>query len=161
MTPCIIASEALDPGRNPPKLTRTHSSPHRSVGPSALPGKCGGFSLLEVMVAAAILSVATVALFQLFSMGLRGTKKAEDYSRGLIIARSLLDEAYALKDPSDAYFSTDFEEGFTAERNVEKIQSDSESGSALYLITVSVTWQPSGNLTLKGKRFVLEEDEAE
>ena len=52
-----------------------------------------GFSLLEVMVALAILGIALVAIFQLFSVNLRSTQKAEDYTKAIFYARSMLDEA--------------------------------------------------------------------
>jgi Tfp pilus assembly protein PilV len=48
------------------------------------------------MVALAILGVAIVAVFQLFSLSLRSTRKAEDYTKALFYARSLPDESYSL-----------------------------------------------------------------
>jgi len=112
-----------------------------------------GFSLLEVMVAVAILGVAVVALFQVFSAGLRGTKKAEDYTKAIIIGRSLLDEAYAVKDPTGLEENLEFEGGFNASREVEEIP-DEEGRGTLYIISIKVTWGRKGRFLLKGRRFI-------
>jgi general secretion pathway protein I len=49
-----------------------------------------GFSLLEVLVAFAILSLTLGALLQVFATGLRNTSLAEDYSVATLHAQSVL-----------------------------------------------------------------------
>ncbi|RMG03461.1 MAG: prepilin-type N-terminal cleavage/methylation domain-containing protein [Nitrospirae bacterium] len=112
-----------------------------------------GFSLLEVMVAVAILGISVVALFQVFSAGLRGTKKVEDYTRALIIGRSLMDEAYTVPDPEELSGVEEFDGGFTTRREVTELPSDDING-ILYLIEVEVQWGRKGRLILRGKRFI-------
>jgi len=113
-----------------------------------------GFSLLEVMVALAILGIALVAIFQLFSLNLRSTQKAEDYSKAIFYARSMLDEGYIFVDPSDASDSKEFENKYEVTRNVS-LKSESENGDIkLYEITVAVVWPPSGNFRISGLRTV-------
>jgi len=51
-----------------------------------------GFSLLEVLVAFVILSLVATALFRLFSGSLANVGAAEDYSRAVILAESVLAE---------------------------------------------------------------------
>jgi len=51
-----------------------------------------GFTLLEVMVAVAILAVGMVSLFQLFSGSLRSAKVSGDYSKAVIGAQKKMDE---------------------------------------------------------------------
>ena len=51
-----------------------------------------GFSLLEVLVAFAILALVGTALFRLFSTGLGNASAADDYSRALLVAESVLAE---------------------------------------------------------------------
>jgi len=51
---------------------------------------CRGFSLLEVLVAFAILSLTLGVLLQVFATGLRNTANAEDYTRAVLQAESLL-----------------------------------------------------------------------
>lgn len=52
----------------------------------------GGFTLLEVLIAFAILAFAMTALMQAFSQGLRGQVAAEDYAAGIMLARSKMAE---------------------------------------------------------------------
>lgn len=113
-----------------------------------------GFSLLEVMVALAILGIAVVAIFQLFSINLRSTQKAEDYTKAIFYARSMMDEAYSFVDPSDVSASEEYEEKYTVKRDVS-LKSESDDGKVkVYEIAVSVTWPPSGNFSLKELRTV-------
>lgn len=118
-----------------------------------------GFSLLEVMVALAILGVAIVAIFQLFSTGLRATKKSDDYTKAIFYARSLLDEAYSISDPEESSGSADLEGYFDGSREVDMISSSDDGNVKLYEIIVKVTWPPSGKLTLRGLRTVYEPEE--
>lgn len=106
------------------------------------------------MVALAILGMALVAIFQLFSISLRSTKKAEDYTKALFYARSMVDETYSLVDPAEASGSLDFREDFKGTRTVTLMAADEEEKSKLYEITVTVTWPPSGSLTLRSLRTV-------
>ena len=114
---------------------------------------------MEVMVAMAIMAVAVVAVFQLYSRALRSTKKAEDYTKAIFYARSFLDEAYSVSDPTETSGSKEFEKYFTVSRQVV-IQAESEDRKAkLYEIIVTVTWPPSGNLKIKGLRSVYAPEE--
>lgn len=110
------------------------------------------------MVALAILGVAIVAVFQLFSISLRSTRKAEDYTKALFYARSLLDEAYSLHDLSrdPGKGSIEFTDGFEGARSVVMKASSEDERVKLYEITVTVTWPPKGSLTLSGFRTVYE-----
>lgn len=110
------------------------------------------------MIALAILGVAIVALFQLFSITLRSTKKAENYTKALFYARSLLDEAYSIPDPTDIPDTIRFEEDFRGNREIAEKSSDDDKAK-LYEITVTVTWPPSGSLKITGLRTVYETKE--
>lgn len=120
--------------------------------PFSEPQRSRGFSLLEVMVAVSILSIAVVALFQLFSISLNTFKKSENYSRALIYARSLMDAAYALPELSDTSESFTFENGFSGIRTVSLRSFLEEEKIKVYAITVTVSWPPSGSLILKGSK---------
>ena len=52
-----------------------------------------GFSMLEVLVAFVILALVGTALFRLFSGALTTSAAAEDYSRAVLVADSVLAEA--------------------------------------------------------------------
>lgn len=118
-----------------------------------------GFSLLEVMIALAILGTAVVAIFQLFSLNLRSTQRAEDYTKAIFYARSMLDEAYIFVDPSDESASEEYEDKYSVKRDVS-LKSESDDGKTkVYDITVTVNWPPSGEFILKGLRTVYESQE--
>ena len=116
-----------------------------------------GFSLLEVMVALAIMATAIVAIFQLYSINLRNTAKAEDYSKAIFYGRSMMDEAYSLKDPSDASDSREYEHRYKSVREVGVHSESEDSHTKLYDVTVTVSWPPSGQFRIKGLRSVYEQ----
>jgi general secretion pathway protein I len=115
-----------------------------------------GFSLLEVMVAFAILSVAIVTIFQLYSTALRTTKKAADHTNAIFYARSMLDEAYSVTDPTELSSLLEFEEDFEGKREINIVSESEDSTTKLYEVTVTVTWPPAGSLVIKGLRTVYE-----
>ncbi len=117
-----------------------------------------GFSLFEVLIAMSILSISVVLILQLFSMGLRSTKKAEDYTTALVIARSLMNEALSAGSIEDAGMEEEYEGGYSAERTIEEVSQDEEGATRLYRITVIVRWPPSGRLKLTSMRAVHEEN---
>jgi Tfp pilus assembly protein PilV len=108
------------------------------------------------MVALAILGVSIVSIFQLFSITLRSTKKAENYTRALINARSLMDGLYLKPDPRDDAGSVDLGDGFSANKEVSLKSSSDDETVKLYEMIVTVTWPPSGSLKIKGLRTVRE-----
>ena len=61
-----------------------------------------GFSLLEVLVAFVILSLVATALFRLFSGALGNASAADDYSRAMLVAESVLAEAAATRPLGEA-----------------------------------------------------------
>lgn len=116
----------------------------------------GGFSLLEVMVALAILGVAVTALFQLFSLGLRSAAKAENYTKALFHARSIMDEAYSLPELDEGTEPIELPGDFRGSRAVVLKSSSEDERVKLYEISTTVSWPPSGKLTIKGLRSVYE-----
>ncbi|MDA8084878.1 MAG: prepilin-type N-terminal cleavage/methylation domain-containing protein [Nitrospiraceae bacterium] len=130
----------------------------RSVRSSADP-KSAGFSLLEVLIALALLGVAIVSIFQLFSITLRSTKKAEDYTKAVIYARSILDEAYGVADPRNAKMTVRIEDGFKGSREVSLKASSEDGTMKIYEITASVSWPPSGHLRLSALRTIYATEE--
>ena len=109
---------------------------------------------MEVMVALAIMSVALVAVFQLYSLGLRSATKADDYTNAVLYAGSMMDEAYAVPDPVSASGSKELRQRYKATRDVVLKSSSEDGKTKLYEITVTVTWPPSGRLKIKGLRSV-------
>jgi general secretion pathway protein I len=70
-----------------------------------------GFSLLEVLVAFVILSLVATALFRLFSGALQNVSAADDYSRAVLIAESVLTGAAAVRPLREATETGSTDEG--------------------------------------------------
>jgi Tfp pilus assembly protein PilV len=111
------------------------------------------------LIALAILGVSVVSVFQLFSITLRSTKKAEDYTRALLYAQSLLDEGYSTGNPMDDPVSISFGKGYQGSRMVLLKAVSDDGAIKMYEITASVSWQPSGNLRIKALRAVYDPEE--
>jgi Tfp pilus assembly protein PilV len=114
---------------------------------------------MEVMVALAIMSVSLVAVFQLYSLALRSIKKADDYTHAVLYARSTMDEAYAIADPTEASGSKEIGGAYKVARDVTLLSSSEDGKTKLYEITVTVSWSPSGNFRIKGLRCINESKE--
>lgn len=102
-----------------------------------------GFTLLEVMVAMAILGFAVVAAIQLAAQGLRLLKLSGEHQRAVFMADQLLRET----EPSaEAAVSTGEDGSFTWERRIKLIAvpEDLDAPRArqprLYAVTVAVRW---------------------
>lgn len=72
------------------------------TAPSAATGSQRGFSLLEVLVAFVILSLVVTALFRLFSGALANASAADEYSRAVLVAESVLAETAAARPLRDS-----------------------------------------------------------
>lgn len=95
-----------------------------------------GFTLIEVIVAIAILSISFVLVLQLFSNGLKAARTSCDYTRAIVLAKDKMDELS--DDPVSG--SGEFDEGFMWESEVEPYKEDEESEYKLLKIKVKVTW---------------------
>lgn len=54
-----------------------------------------GFTLLEVLVALVVLSIALAAIFELFSVNLKGLSKTDDITNAVIVAESKMRDILA------------------------------------------------------------------
>ena len=112
------------------------------------------------MVALAVLSIALVSIFQLFSSSLRTVGRAEDHTKGLLYARSLMDYAYSTDDISAGSSLEEYEKRYKATTEITELPSEDSEKTKMktYEITVTVKWPPSGSVTLKGIRAFREPD---
>jgi type II secretion system protein I len=115
-----------------------------------------GFTLLEVLVALTILSVAIVALMQLSSQGLRLLHLSDDYQQAVIVADRVARATDALVEGVDAG-----QEGrFQWERRValvpvpEELTPGAGPQLRLYALSVGVRWGRNRTLELASLRAV-------
>ncbi len=105
-----------------------------------------GFSLIEVLAALFIVSVAVSAALGLMSGSLRGVSKTSNYSRALVHAHSMMEESLAVSNPTELDETVEFEGNFMGMREVHTPSVDNQV--VLYEISITVQWPPSGSLSL-------------
>ena len=114
-----------------------------------------GFSLLEVLVAFVILSLVGTALFRLFSGALQNASAADDMSRAVLVAESVLAEAASAQPLREATQQGTVDDGRiewttrVAPYAVPGVNPDTERGSEslplrLYRVSVEVAF-PAAN----------------
>lgn len=117
------------------------------------PAPAGGFSVLEVLVAFVILSLVGTALFGLFSGALTNVAAAEEYSRAVLVADSVLAETAGtppLREGSKSGTTEDGRISWTANISpyvAPQANPEVETGSALMPIRL---WQIVAEVTFPG-----------
>jgi general secretion pathway protein I len=101
-----------------------------------------GFSLLEMMVAIAILGLALGALYQAASGATRNIRTDEKYAYGVELARSVLADN-ARVPAAGVNRSGETEGGFVWQVTTRRIELDRTAlaSASLHDIVVSVSWQ--------------------
>lgn len=104
-----------------------------------------GFTLLEVLVAFAITSLALVLLMQVFSNGLRLSSRVEDYGRVTVLAESLLARMDREFNVNEAPFRGQFDDRFDWFINVTPYPLDEDilehPSVELTEINIQISWQ--------------------
>lgn len=115
-------------------------------------GDRGGFTLLEVLIAFAILAIGVVSLIQLTSQGLRLLKVSGDHQQAVQIADRLARDTQVNAEEvrDDATVETGEEGDFTWERRVTRVALPEElepqtpvpgkEVPGLYSVAVAVRW---------------------
>jgi len=120
-----------------------------------------GFTLIEVIIAIAILGISLVMVMQLFAGGLRAARTSCDYSRAVIHAKDKIEEKteYPVQD------SGVFDDGFRWETEVESFKELKDNPYKLIKIKVRVMWpdvmKNSKTVELVGLKAVETQDEDE
>jgi general secretion pathway protein I len=95
-----------------------------------------GFTLVEVIVAIAIIGISLVMIMQLFSGGLRASRTSCDYTRAVVHAKDKMEELAFY--PVAA--SGEFDDGFNWETEVEPYAEPEESSFKLLKLKVTIQW---------------------
>jgi general secretion pathway protein I len=123
---------------------------------AAAPSK-SGFTLLEVLVALAILSVALGALYHIFSAGLDYQTKAAREAEAVSIAQSLLARVGADVPVKAGESSGEIDNGFFWSLTVTPIDAPTGAAALPVDVKATVTWHSGGSersVTLQSTRLI-------
>lgn len=95
-----------------------------------------GFTLVEVLIAFAILAVTLTALIQAFSQGLRSLEVAEDYATATMLARSKMAEIGPLIAVEESEFTGEFENGWQWRVEIVPFADDGDPDVELGAVTL-------------------------
>ncbi|NVK40233.1 MAG: type II secretion system protein [Oceanospirillaceae bacterium] len=121
-----------------------------------------GFTLLEVLVAFLILSLALGVILQIFSLAMRTTGSATAKQQALLLAESRMAELTALQEVRAGRDEGRFDDRFSWVSDVERYEfPDQEVNFETFLVPyrldVTVEWDRNQELTISTLRLVNEE----
>ncbi len=118
-----------------------------------------GFTLLEVLVALALLSVALVVVLQLFSVNLRGIATSEDYAKATMRAEATMRDVLDDEDIAEKSSSETTPDGYRIDVSITKADEKRTENLPVELLKISLTvhWNDGAKertLTLKTMKAV-------
>jgi len=118
------------------------AAPHR---------RAGGFSLLEVIAAIAVLAIAFAALMQVAGSAMSLTARANERTQAALRARSLLDGAFIMDPVREGSSDGRFDDTYRWRMNVTPYAAadagadPTAGGSRMYRLDVDVLWGDEGH----------------
>ncbi len=103
-----------------------------------VPARAAGFSLLELVVALAIMSIALGVLYRAVGGGVRTVGELSDYSRAVVLGESLLQMRDAV--PSEGWNESGQWEGFRWSVSSTPHEPATAAAVALHRVQVDVSW---------------------
>ena len=106
-----------------------------------------GFTLIETLVAVAVLAISLVVVLQLFSGGLKSGKLSDEYTRGIFYAREKMEELLLSDKLEDGVSEGEFEDGYRWEAEIlrlEVTEEDEKLPFESFGIRVEVIWDTGG-----------------
>ncbi len=111
-------------------------------------GENQGFTLLEVLVAMAILGVGLIVIIELFSGGLRLERTSEEYTKAVGYARMKLEEISLAKSLEEGIEEGEFDREYRWQVEVKKVdllppgkETSYQPPVALYWVRIDVLWK--------------------
>jgi type II secretion system protein I len=106
-----------------------------------IPRRAGasGFTLLEVLVALALLSIALVVILQLFSANMQGIAASDGYTRAVMTAESQMREITDDKEIVEKTWSETTNDGYRIEGVITPAESERTKDLPVSLLEISVT----------------------
>ncbi len=99
-----------------------------------------GFTLLEVIVALAILGIGFALAMELLATGVRSAKASEDYTQAVLLARQKMAEVAVKRNLTGSSDTGEFGGGFRWASEVQPLEQEEELPGRLYSVRVRVSW---------------------
>ena len=121
-----------------------------------------GFSLLETLVALAVLAIALGVIYQIFGTSLRNMQYAKDYSYAQMLAESKLSELSKGIPVKEGAYGGDFNDKYSWQMDVAPLPVVSDDGADevnKFRVDFSVRWNSGGRqqmITLRTYRLAVE-----
>lgn len=131
---------------------RTLNTRKRHKARNNLTGSRSGFTLLEVLAAIAILSIASVVIFQLFSENLKGISASEDYAHAVLMAETKMRELLDTDKLEEASWE-DADDTYTYSISVSEVLQEKTENLPLNLLTVDLTVKWTRGIRQKSLRL--------
>ncbi len=120
-----------------------------------------GFTLIEILVAFMVLTLALTVIFRIFSGGLRNVELSSNYTQAVLVAESQLAATGITAPLETGESSGEWGERFQWQRIIETYlprdgEKEPAGGIEGYRVTVNVDWELSGQkrrLTLSSIRL--------
>lgn len=107
-------------------------------------GCCRGFTLIEILVAISVLSIAMVVIMQLFSGGLKSSRLSDAYTRGVFHAREKMEEILLETEFEEGVFEGEFDDSYWWRFEVVREEQPEEEAKKLpfdaYHVRVEIFW---------------------
>ena len=104
------------------------------------PSGGAGFTLLEVIIALAILGVTFAFAMELLAMGVRSAKTSEDYIQAALLARQKMAQIAVLPSTGGEADAGELGQGFRWASEVHPLPQEEGLPARLYQVQVRVTW---------------------
>jgi general secretion pathway protein I len=115
-----------------------------------LKAKSGGFTLIEVLVALAIVAVSLSVIFAAFSAGLRGRRTAEDYEQATMLAQSKLNTVGVVAPLQQGKTSGEFNDRYRWTVTVKPYEERGQTSpkpaqDRALVVVVTVSWNDANH----------------
>ncbi len=116
-----------------------------------------GFTLLEIVVAMAIVGLGVVTLLEVFSSGLRLGAKSAERTEAIGIGRKVMDNVMTRRDLSEGREEGTSGEGYRWSLEVQPLRQDSELDLSSSWELKEISLQLGKNVRMKTLRLVAKE----
>ncbi len=121
---------------------------HRSA--PQIPGKSGGFTLLEVLLAFVIFALSFTTILEILAASMRSTTRARTYSEAALLAQSLIDMVGTDIPLTQSSMGGDAPGGYSWQMSISPYQPQNDedrtlelselSGTVLFWVDLDLNW---------------------